>query len=105
MFYQVVVIVTKKEKIEGNRNTTDNDRKQTRGKKLCVFAGGMPGSLPTSQPELQGPCWGWRVQASPLPQPAYWSMLGKKEEGGEGEGWCGRNTPREKEGIRERAGD
>lgn len=38
-----------------------------------------------SQAELQRPRSVWRVQASPLPQPAYWSMVGKKEEMEEGE--------------------
>ena len=59
----------------------------------------MPGSLPASKAELEGPCWGWRVQASPLPPPAYWSMLGKREEGGmepAGEGECWEST-RERE--------
>lgn len=48
----------------------------------CTHVGGVPGSLPASKAELEGPCWGWRVQASPLPPPAYWSMLGKREGGG-----------------------
>ncbi|KAF6735223.1 hypothetical protein FQA47_011130 [Oryzias melastigma] len=46
----------------------------------------MPRRLPASQAELEGPCWGWRVQASPLPSPAYWSMLGNSKAGGEEEG-------------------
>lgn len=67
---------------------------------VCVCAGGVPGSLPASQAELQGSCCGWRVQASPLPSQAYWSMLGKREGGGRRGGvvWRAgeRETPREK---------
>lgn len=53
---------------------------------MCACVGGMPQRLPASQAELEGPCWGWRVQASPLPSPAYWSMLGNSKAGGEEEG-------------------
>lgn len=67
----------------------------------------MPGSLPASKAELEGPCWGWRVQASPLPLPAYWSMLGKRKGGGmepagEGESWES-TRERQRERMNERA--
>lgn len=68
-----------------------------------MCAGSVPGSLPASQAELEGPCWGWRVQASPLPSPAYWSMLVKKEGGGnerEGE----KQRPQEKGKRRRKRG-
>ena len=65
---------------------------------VCVCVGGVPGSLPASQAELEGPCWGWRVQASPLPTLAYWSMLGKRG----GDGGRERERPRERESWKRR---
>lgn len=68
---------------------------------LCVCAGGVPGSLPASQAELQGSCCGWRVQASPLPPLAYWSMLGERKGGGRRGGvvWrAGEQNPERKRG-------
>lgn len=69
---------------------------------VCACVGGMPRRLPASQAELEGPCWGWRVQASPLPSPAYWSMLGNSKAGGEEEGE-GKGDNMERGGEKERS--
>lgn len=92
-----------KRKADMKMKTASRDRG---GKCVCVFAGGEPGSLPASQAELEGPCWGWRVQASPLPPSAYWSKLGKKGgvERGRGKRGRERKTPRENRKRRRDAG-
>lgn len=44
----------------------------------------MPWRLPISQAELEGPCWGWRVQASLLPLLAFCgaTQVGERKWGG-----------------------
>ncbi|CAB1427971.1 unnamed protein product [Pleuronectes platessa] len=79
----------KRQKERGEEKKEGGSERDWSGKVVVVMRfvrlKGMPGSLLASQAELEGPCWGWGVQASPLLPLAYWSMLGKSEGGGRGQ--------------------